>query len=61
MNYKNILSETQNGITTITINRPDKLNALNRVTIKELHQAFKAADENKKVKVSHYHRFIGFR
>jgi enoyl-CoA hydratase len=51
MNYKNILSETQNGITTITINRPEKLNALNRTTIKELHLAFKAADENKKVKV----------
>ncbi|MBZ0327750.1 MAG: enoyl-CoA hydratase/isomerase family protein [Altibacter sp.] len=51
MNYKNILSETQNGITTITINRPEKLNALNRATIKELHLAFKAADEHKKVKV----------
>ena len=50
MNYKNILSETYNGITTITINRPEKLNALNRETIKELHHAFKAADENKKVK-----------
>ena len=51
MNYKNILTETHDGITTITINRPEKLNALNRQTIKELHHAFKAADENKKVKV----------
>jgi enoyl-CoA hydratase len=34
----NILKE--NSIATITINRPTKLNALNTVTIKELHQAF---------------------
>ena len=42
----NILSEFQDGITTITINRPTKLNALNRDTIKELHIAFKAADKD---------------
>ncbi|PKA82843.1 enoyl-CoA hydratase [Ulvibacter sp. MAR_2010_11] len=51
MSYKNLLSETQNGITTITINRPAKLNALNRETIKELHEAFKKADADKKIKV----------
>ena len=51
MNYNNILSEDQNGITTITINRPTKLNALNKETIKELHNAFKAADEDRSVEV----------
>ena len=51
MNYKNILSETNNGITTITINRPSKLNALNRETIQELHEAFYAADKSKDTKV----------
>ncbi len=51
MNYNNILSESNNGICTITINRPSKLNALNRETINELHQAFKAADEDKTTKV----------
>jgi enoyl-CoA hydratase len=51
MKYNNILSEFNNGITTITINRPSKLNALNRETINELHQAFKAADEDKTTKV----------
>ncbi len=51
MNYKNLLSETQNGITLITINRPEKLNALNKETISELHEAFKTADESPKTKV----------
>ncbi|MGF1557084.1 enoyl-CoA hydratase/isomerase family protein [Paucihalobacter sp.] len=51
MSYNNILSEHDNGITTITINRPNKLNALNKATIEELHQAFKEADNDKKVKV----------
>ena len=51
MKYNNILSKKENGITTITINRPAKLNALNRTTIKELHHAFNAADEDKKVRV----------
>ena len=51
MTFKNILSETENGITTITINRPKKLNALNQETIKELHKAFKAANEAKETKV----------
>jgi enoyl-CoA hydratase len=45
MKYKNILSETNNGITTITINRPKKLNALNRETIQELHEAFDEAND----------------
>jgi enoyl-CoA hydratase len=40
MNYKNILIATENNV-AITINRPTKLNALNTVTIQELHQAFR--------------------
>src|SRR5690606_14074020 len=51
MNYQNILSETKNGITTITINRPSKLNALNRETIQELHNAFEEAEDSSKTKV----------
>jgi len=50
MNYKNIISQTNNGITLITINRPNKLNALNIETIKELHLAFKTANTDKNVK-----------
>ena len=51
MSYENIKSEKNNGITTITINRPTKLNALNKATINELHQALKIADKDKDTKV----------
>lgn len=51
MTYENILSKTENGINYITINRPNKLNALNKATIQELHDAFEAADSDKDVKV----------
>src|SRR5690554_4839463 len=51
MNYQNILSKTKDGITTITINRPSKLNALNRETIEELRDAFEEADNSTKTKV----------
>ncbi len=51
MNYENILTSFQNGITTLIINRPTKLNALNKATIKELHEAFKKADNDKNTKV----------
>lgn len=51
MKFQNILSETNNGITTITVNRPTKLNALNRETIQELHDAFEEAENSSKTKV----------
>ena len=51
MAYENILSKTENGITYITINRPSKLNALNKATIQELHDAFEEADADKETKV----------
>ncbi|WNH08540.1 enoyl-CoA hydratase/isomerase family protein [Thalassobellus suaedae] len=51
MNYQNILSETQGAVAIITINRPKKLNALNRETIQELHEAFNEANEDDAIKV----------
>lgn len=51
MSYNNILSESQDGITTLSINRPSKLNALNRETINELHNAFAKADQDPSTKV----------
>ena len=51
MNYDTILTSHNNGLTTITINRPTKLNALNKATIQELHDALEAANNDKNVKV----------
>ena len=51
MSYKNILTDFRDGICTITINRPDKLNALNQETINELHAAFQAENNDPDTKV----------
>ncbi|MFT5860978.1 MAG: enoyl-CoA hydratase, partial [Flavobacteriaceae bacterium] len=49
--YNNLIVGTENGITTITINRPKQLNALNKETIGELHNALDAANEDSNVGV----------
>jgi len=51
MKYNTILVEEKNHIALITINRPSKLNALNKETIQELHDVFKDLSKNKNVKV----------
>lgn len=51
MTYENIYIEEENAIATVTIDRPKKLNALNKQTITELHEAFKELDEDKETKV----------
>ena len=51
MVFENILVEQIENIAMITINRPAKLNALNKDTIEELHQAFENLDINASVKV----------
>jgi len=48
---ENILIEIKENLAVITINRPAKLNALNKQTIEELHVAFKNLDNNSQVKV----------
>jgi enoyl-CoA hydratase len=49
MSYKTILTENREGILLITINRPDKLNALNKETIQEIGQAVKRGNETKDI------------
>lgn len=51
MNYENIYIEEEGSIATITIDRPKKLNALNKQTIHELHVAFKELEEDEVIKV----------
>ncbi|CAN5618261.1 enoyl-CoA hydratase-related protein [soil metagenome] len=46
MAYQNILTDNSDGIFTITINRPDKLNALNKETIAEVGMAIVAAEKD---------------
>jgi enoyl-CoA hydratase len=51
MSFENITAEQKGKIQLITINRPKQLNALNKETIKELHEALKTADKDKGTRV----------
>jgi enoyl-CoA hydratase/carnithine racemase len=44
MNYEHILVEAEDGVGIITLNRPDKLNAMNRRLVSELHDAVQRFD-----------------
>lgn len=46
MNYKNLLIDIQNHICKITINRPEKLNALTSEIIRELHDVLFDVSKN---------------
>ncbi len=50
MVFETLLYEIDDGIAVITINRPDKLNALNARVVHELSQAFHQARSDKEVK-----------
>ena len=51
MPYKNIILEKKEDIAIIIINRPDVLNALNTMTIKELTSAINDLENDKQIKV----------
>lgn len=51
MKFKNLLYQSKNKIASIIVNRPDKLNALNALTLKEIHEAVKMADEDYEIRV----------
>ena len=44
-----VLTEVSERILTVTVNRPEKLNALNAEVLDGLHAAFAAAKENPEV------------
>lgn len=49
--YNSILTERKGQIEIITINRPNQMNALNKETIQELHNALSSANEDNQVGV----------
>lgn len=51
MTNNNILISQNNNIATITINRPEKLNALNVATIQELHDGLSSLEKNPEIRV----------
>ena len=51
MSYNNILSQIADGVATITINRPQQLNALNKETIEELNAALNELEKDIAVRV----------
>ena len=44
MGFEQILCEQSAGIATITLNRPERLNAFTGVMGRELHEAFRQCD-----------------
>ncbi len=51
MSYKNVLFEEQNGIATLTFNRPKSLNALNSQLITEVSAILDEVGENEDIRV----------
>ncbi len=50
MNFNNLIFEKKENIAIVTINRPDKLNALNKETVMELGQAFDEIEIDSQIK-----------
>ncbi|OGO30538.1 MAG: hypothetical protein A2Z29_11200 [Chloroflexi bacterium RBG_16_56_11] len=51
MTYRTILYEKADGIAKVTLNRPDKLNALNSTVYNELYDAFTSIENDPEVRV----------
>ena len=52
MNYQTILFTIEDGICIITINRPDKLNALNKDVFTDLGAAIDEVQNNAEIKTA---------
>ena len=60
MDYQTLLTSLENNIFIITINRPDKLNALNKTVIEELSSAVDEVINNKEIKSAIIHLLGSF-
>lgn len=50
MEYKTLLTELSEGILTVTVNRPDKLNALNRDVLSDLEAVMDTVDADSRIR-----------
>jgi enoyl-CoA hydratase/carnithine racemase len=50
MSYQDLLYDVADKVATITLNRPDRMNALSRSLETEIHRAFDEADADRKVR-----------
>lgn len=48
--FNTLITSLENGIFTIAINRPDKMNALNKIVMEELNSAIEEVYENDEIK-----------
>ena len=48
--FQNILTEEKNGVLYLTVNREDRMNALNFATLEELKGIFEEAEDNRRIK-----------
>lgn len=51
MSYETLIVETKDHVTTVTLNRPDRLNALSDRLVDELNEALAAADKDDETRV----------
>ena len=49
MTYEHILVDVEDGVATVTLNRPEKLNAMNRKLGEELHRAVKQMEADEEI------------
>ena len=50
MAYETLLTDLQDGVMTVTLNRPDKLNAFNQTMSRELIDFFTSANANDEIR-----------
>ena len=56
MAYEHILVDSEDGVGIVTLNRPDKLNAMNRKLSSELRDAVKEMRRRRRDRLHRHHR-----